>query len=70
MWGYLIKLISLTECERETIEGTFASILQKLNVIFETDKQQKRLLNWNGEPEFRATFLGGDNTHISLKIVD
>ena len=70
MWSYLIKLISLTECERETIEGTFASILQKLNVIFETDKQQKRLLNWNGEPEFRATFLGGDNTHISLKIVD
>ena len=70
MWSYLIKLISITECERETIEGTFASILQKLNVIFETDKQQKRLLNWNGEPEFRATFLGGDNTHFSMKIIN
>jgi hypothetical protein len=54
MWSYLIKLISITEYERETIKGTFASILQKLNVIFETDKQQKGYLigmvNQNSEP--------------------
>jgi hypothetical protein len=70
MWSYLIKSMSITEYERETIKETFASILQRLNVIFDTDKQQKRLLNWNGEPEFRATFLSGDNTHLSMKIIN
>lgn len=70
MWSYLIKSMSITEGERETIKGTFASILQRLNVIFDTDKQQKRLLNWNGEPEFRATFFSGDNTHLSMKIIN
>ena len=70
MWSYLIKSMSITEGERETIKGTFASILQRLNVIFDTDKQQKRLLNWNGEPELRATFLSGDNTYFSMKIIN
>lgn len=70
MWSYLIKLISLTECERETIKGTFASILQKLNVIFETDKQQKRLLNWNGEPEFRSALWPRFYSHLSLKVIN